>query len=344
MTLVDRLPRWDDSRWDQPLDRELLHRLEHHAATAGILGPGPQWAFGSDQITSLRDMIHAWVGWGRLPFTADADASLATTGNAQFIAHMLTYLKRIDHIDLISTEFVEHAAEFNWLAADLYSIMDALEITAFLGPTPGPKVRILEVGGGWGRLAEMMLALFPGMIEYVMVDAVPISLVSADAYLRHALPGAVIGNFARGDRYEPGAFDLYMIPSWELTHLGTARFDVVINIESFQEMTQEQVDLYLSWFDQMIADNGVAYIANSRDYVMKGAWNYPTSWRSMARHRTPRSWTRDNSTHLLRKEVGNFAAANMIVDVAYEARLPSYATQTPQTGATGDAAGLVAVA
>ncbi len=322
MTIADRLPRWTPSRWDRPLDREMLSRLETRAATAGILGPGPQWSFSSDHIASLRDMIHAWVGWGRLPVTATSAESIETTGHSDFATHVLRHVAQIDHLGLITPSFVDHARKHQWLVADLYSLMDVLELTAFLGATNGPKVRILEIGGGWGRLAEMMLKLFPGLVEYVMVDAVPISLVSAEAYLRHELPKASIGSFISGDIYQPGSFDLYFVPSWEVEQLGTARFDAVVNIESFQEMTQEQVDLYIGWFDQMIADNGIAYIANSHDYVMKGNWSYPSSWRTLARHRTPRSWTIDNSTHILRKEVGHFAAANAIIDVSYAETLP----------------------
>jgi putative sugar O-methyltransferase len=273
-------------------------------------------------------MIHAWVGWGRLPVGAGTEEAFATTGQRDFIARMLDFLQRIDHLGVITPEFVQHAIDGNWIAADLYSIMDALELSAFAGATPGPKLRILEIGGGWGRLPEMLMRMFPGKIEYVMVDAVPISLVSAEAYLRHALPNATFGSFAQGDQYQPGSYDVYFVPSWEAQQLGTSRFDIVVNIESFQEMTQEQVDLYLSWFDLMLADNGIAYIANSRDYVFKGAWNYPTSWRTLVRHRTPRSWTPDNSTQILRKEVGHFTAANAIVDMAYGETVPGMASGT----------------
>jgi putative sugar O-methyltransferase len=322
MTISTRLPIWTPDRWDRPLDRRLLERLEVDATDAGIWGPGPQWTFSTDGITSLADMIHAWVGWGRLPVAAGPSESFATTGRTDFVAHVVRYLKQIDHLGLIDDGFITHAVAHEWLAADLYSIMDVLELTAFLGAVPGPKVRILEIGGGWGRLAEMLLRLFPGKIEYVMVDAVPISLVSADAYLRHMLPGLQIGSSACGDEYQPGAWDLFMAPTWHVDQLGTARFDIVINIESFQEMTEAQVQLYVEWFDQMVADNGLIYIANSRDYVMRGAWSYPASWRTLARHRTPRSWTRDNSTHVLRKEVGHFAAGNRVIDTSYESTLP----------------------
>jgi putative sugar O-methyltransferase len=331
MPLAERLPVWTTDRWDLPLDRALLQRLEAEAADAGIWGPGPQWTFSTEHITSLADMIHAWVGWGRLPVAAGPSEAYATTGRTDFVANVLRYLKQIDHLDLVDEAFLAHAVAHHWLAADLYSIMDVLELTAFLGSVSGPKVRILEIGGGWGRLAEMLLRLFPGKIEYVMVDAVPISLVSADAYLRRALPDAQIGSSALGDRYQPGSWDLFMAPTWHADLLGTARFDIVLNIESFQEMTEEQVQLYVGWFDQMVADNGLIYIANSRDYVMRGVWSYAASWRTLARHRTPRSWTRDNSTHVLRKEVGCFAAGNRVIDVSYDATLP---TPTPSMHAS----------
>ncbi|MCA0374284.1 MAG: putative sugar O-methyltransferase [Gemmatimonadetes bacterium] len=323
MSLVSLLPRWTPDRWNQPLDRAMLDALEPQAAIAGLLGPGPQWTFTTGHMRTLGDMLHAWVGWGRLPVLASPDEARATTGQGDFIPQLVRYLKRIDHLGLIDADFAEHIAAHHWLAADLYSVMDVLELTAFLGATTGPKVRILEIGGGWGRVPEMLMRLFPGKVEYVMVDAVPISLVSAEAYLRAMLPEATFGSLARGDSYQPGSYDVYFVPSWELEQLGTARFDVVINIESFQEMTQERVDYYLGWFDLMIADGGIAYIANSRDYVFTGDWNFPTSWRTLSRHRTPRSWTPDNSTHILRKEVGHFTAANRIIDAAFETTIPT---------------------
>lgn len=328
MTFAERLPRWTPSRWNLPLDRTLLADLEQQVARAGIWGPGPQWEITSANVTTLADMIHAWVGWGRLKVTASVEESYATTGQPVFVRDLVEYIRTIDHLGIVTPDFMRHIADHQWLAADLYSIIDVLELTAFVPTSTAPKLRILEVGGGWGRLAEMMLALFPGKIEYVMVDAVPVSLVCADAYLRHAFPNLEIGSSARGDSYEPGAYDLYFVPSWDVDRLGSSRFDVVVNIESFQEMTQDRVDLYLSWFDLMLADHGIAYLANSRDYVFKGNWNYPTSWRTLARHRTPRSWTADNSTHVLQKSVGNFSAANMVIDAAYARTIPGIA-KTP---------------
>jgi putative sugar O-methyltransferase len=322
MSLVSQLPRWTADRWNQPLDRAMLDQLEPIAAQAGLLGPGPQWTFSTKDMRTLGDMVHHWVGWGRLPVLATPEEANATTGQPHFVPDLVHYLQRIDHLGLVGTEFIEHVTMHNWLSADLYSVMDVLELTAFLGATPGPKVRILEIGGGWGRVPEMLMKLFPGKVEYVMVDAVPISLVSAEAYLRSMLPDATFGSFAQGDTYQPGSYDVYFVPSWEIESLGSARFDVVVNIESFQEMTQERVDYYLGWYDLMIADGGIAYIANSRDYVFVGDWNFPTSWRTLARHRTPRSWTPDNSTHILRKEVGHFTAANRIIDASYETTIP----------------------
>jgi putative sugar O-methyltransferase len=323
MSLHALLPRWTESRWNQPLDRAMLDRLEPQAAIAGLLGPGPQWTFTTGHLNTLGEMLEAWVGWGRLPLRSTPEEARRITGKGDFVPEMVRYLKSIDHLGLIDAEFAEHVMQHNWLAADLYSVMDVLELTAFLGATTHPRFRIVEIGGGWGRLPEMLLRLFPGRVEYVMVDAVPISLVSAEAYLRAALPELQYGSFANGDDYQPGSYDVYFIPSWEIDHLGTARFDAVVNIESFQEMTQERVDLYLGWFDRVIADGGIAYIANSRDYVFIGDWNFPASWRTLARHRTPRSWTPDNSTHLLRKEVGDFRAGNRIIDVAYEKTIPT---------------------
>ena len=79
-------------------------------------------------------------------------------------------------------DFAEHIK-----LTDLGSMMDAsliLSQTTLFGLGENRRIRILEIGGGYGRLAEALLANFADNIEqYDLVDAIPVSLDSARTYL-----------------------------------------------------------------------------------------------------------------------------------------------------------------
>ncbi len=100
---------------------------------------------------------------------------------------------------------------------------------------------ILEVGAGYGRTAYVLLNLFPDA-SYTVVDIEPAISIS-QRYLTELFP-------ARPLRF--------MHPA-EATTLPTASVDLALSISSLQEMTSEQVALYLSLFDRT-ASGGTVYL------------------------------------------------------------------------------------
>jgi SAM-dependent methyltransferase len=179
-----------------------------------------------------------------------------------------------------------------WPKSHLGTLMDVALISRYAGGA----LSILEVGGGYGRLAEEYLRRGP--CHYVLVDAVPAVLMYAYEYLRAKFPDREIGSYYAGDTYADD-WDCYILPAWRTDVLG--QFEVAVNIEAMQEMNAPQVAHYFGLFDRLLVPGGIAYISNARDWRYAGPWPVPATWDVLYQHNTPRSWTRDHPTIIYRK-------------------------------------------
>jgi hypothetical protein len=198
------------------------------------------------------------------------------------------------------------------LETDLGSQMDLGLIWAARSGTPqcSDPLRVLEVGGGYGRLAEALVANWPGAIHrHVLVDAVPSSLAAAHAYLTQAVPRARVRVLLRGaDAYggvcdSSDGYEVTIVPSWNLSLLPREEYNLVVNIESFQEMDPAYVSYWLGLMDERLVDGGLAYISNSRTYVNRTPTELPAGWSIEIQTETPRSWTWDHPTFVCVKGV-----------------------------------------
>ena len=203
--------------------------------------------------------------------------------------------------------------------ADLGSIMDLTMIYVFTSSHEAQVTRILEVGGGYGRLAEAAFNIFGRSLQYVLVDAVPGSLYYSRQYLSRACPGARIKSY-----YDDGSQDLDLdgadiaiVPAWHFDRVNKYSYDVCVNIESMQEMNQWHVDHYLGLFDSVAADGATIYISNARGYYFRGSFNYPSNWQRLFSSNTPRSWRRNHPTEIFRKTSTDCSFQNSVVDSAY---------------------------
>jgi hypothetical protein len=133
-----------------------------------------------------------------------------------------------------------------------------------------------------------------------MIDAVPGSLMYSFFYLKSQFPELKIGSYYAGDEYD-STYDCYILPSWRSEILQAENFDLLLNIESMQEMRQDQVNFYLGLFDKLGNKNCLIYLSNARDYVFLGDWHIPNHWQTLYLNNTPRSWSADHPTHILLK-------------------------------------------
>jgi len=121
----------------------------------------------------------------------------------------------------------------------------------FVGP-----VALLDLGGGWGRLGNVLLRINPSAV-YIDAD-LPETLLIAESYLPSTLPGIDVYRYAfhRKSREicraallkQPG---VHFIGSHMLPMLEDRAIDLFVSIASFQEMTNEQVDAYFEVIDRV---------------------------------------------------------------------------------------------
>jgi len=131
-----------------------------------------------------------------------------------------------------------------------YEYMVGLDRAGFLAPFKKNEQRqvALEIGPGWGGFAYQFKKLFPNT-TYVMVE-LPETMIFCGTYLASLFPQAKIV-FLDGTEKEISRetlldADFIFIPSYQWSSLAPIRFDLAMNMVSFQEMTSEQVEEYIA--------------------------------------------------------------------------------------------------
>jgi glycosyltransferase involved in cell wall biosynthesis len=111
-----------------------------------------------------------------------------------------------------------------------------------LAPATG-RATVLEIGGGWGGLAYQIRTLVPS-VRYVIVDFPELFLFSA-TYLRTVCPDAkvvLLEPDSPEDAVEDA--DIVCVPNTLAGRAAAYAPDLLLNVASFQEMTDAQVSAY----------------------------------------------------------------------------------------------------
>ena len=64
-------------------------------------------------------------------------------------------------------------------------------------------------------------------------------------------------------------------------------------------------------------NNGIVYIANEKDYIFQGNWNFPDHWEILLKHCSPRNFTRDSPIEIFRKTSNNKISQNIFYKLRY---------------------------
>jgi len=232
----------------------------------------------------------------------------------QTVSRYATLLSKTDQLGLWQANMEDPKVAASMMLADLGSIMDLNFLHTYGVDEAKDVTRILEIGGGYGRLAEAAFNVFGKSIRYVLVDSVPASLYYARKYMEQACPDIRVGSYYDGDEFDLNKFECYVIPSWYFEKMNREQYDICINIESFQEMNQQHVDTYLGLFDRLSVDGATIYVSNAHDYIFQGDWNYPANWQKLVCTNTPRSWSPNHPTEIFVKRKGSFASQNAAMD------------------------------
>jgi putative sugar O-methyltransferase len=166
---------------------------------------------------------------------------------------------------------------------------------AFPGGEPGPG-GVLELGGGYGRVAWVFLSAFP-RTRYVMCD-IPPALGVAQQYLTALFPDRRAFRFRHFDSHAEIAEELaeaqlvFLTPN-QLAMLEPLGVDLFLNISSLHEMRPEQIAYYLGEVDRHCT--GCFYMKqwqqwhNPDDNVVIAREDYPIppQWRTVYSRRHP---------------------------------------------------------
>ncbi|HKO03863.1 MAG TPA: putative sugar O-methyltransferase [Candidatus Acidoferrales bacterium] len=162
---------------------------------------------------------------------------------------------------------------------------DALQVAI----PAGGRGTVLELGGGYGRNAFVILSMHPD-VRYVFVD-IPPALWIAEKYLSAVFPEKRIFRFRPFDTFEEIAGEyaeaqLVFLLSSQFAKVPAHSADLALNISSLHEMRKEQIDHYLGQFDRVLKRGGHAYLkqwktarvlfegitVSEKDYHIPPAW------------------------------------------------------------------------
>ncbi len=316
-TVASSLPSWNSGRFDIAIDAALFEQLnEEMAQQKETKRPAKWWELPeSYRAGTMEGMLDPWCGnVGQLPL-GDAELVASVSGSKELLPRTWEFCNQIDHRGLLQGVSLEALGALNWRVVDLFSVIDALLISAFCATSSGP--RVLEIGGGFGRTAEFFSrSIYPSM-RYVNVDAVPLSLTYCYQYLRSCFPEKKVSIVTRDSTIDHDS-DFMVVPTWNLSKLDGSSFDISINIESFQEMSQPIVDFYTSLIDRLSSKGSYIYMINSRIYKFQGAFNFPANWDCLYRHQSPNAWSKNHPTEIYRVIENSAAARDRIRQVMFD--------------------------
>jgi putative sugar O-methyltransferase len=176
------------------------------------------------------------------------------------------------------------------------SVLEYAAITRALGGGPPAGELVIELGGGYGRLAWVFLHERPDL-RYVLVD-IPPALAVAEEYLRALFPDRRVFRFRHFDshdevREELEAAQIAFLTPNQLELVAPLRAGLFVNISSLHEMRQEQIAHYLGVVARHTAGNFYTKQSitsrNPHDGVVIRREDYPIppSWRTVFDRRHP---------------------------------------------------------
>ncbi len=305
---VGRKPIWCTSllgsgNWEMNLDVPLLRQLEEslHSspfASTDLHAWSPYVDEKLEKVLGNPDsggaMVDAWIG----PVGSEVPAR-------RLLAQYALFIGAIDVLGLLPQVIVDGELHPDVLTADLGSVMDANLLRIATTAVGSEQPTILDIGGGYGRLAEAVMSWFDLPVRYVLTDMIPVSLVGAVDYLTEALPGCSVELVIDGPI--PEDFDIVIVPGWHevFRQPPSLEIDLVCSIESFQEMTAEQTEWWFEVSELLLDGHGAFYCSNSRAYHNRSPWPTPNGWETAFWSETPRAWTADHPSALFTVGVGH---------------------------------------
>lgn len=165
------------------------------------------------------------------------------------------------------------------LLFSIYDFYNMLELVPGLASEP---VVVGDLGAGWGRIGYVLLHVNP-LASYMIFD-IPESLLISSCYLPRVCPGFSSSSYeeSRGielSRERILSKRMWFLGAQDITRLQPSSVDVIVNVASFQEMPNEQVNRYLELFT-VPAMGGHVYLRNAKENVSSyNGYVIPKGWK-----------------------------------------------------------------
>jgi len=225
-------------------------------------------------------------------------------GRQVWRALLWVYYNRLKEIDTLS--FLEHASEpefggvsdqecvdgrpmsldFLQSVEEVYRLLRAWKLS---GREDTPSV-IVELGGGYGRLAYVCRKMLPHC-TYVILD-LPEALMAATSWLSRVLPQEVVGyeesrRIRELTRSVLADRKVWLLGAQRIEDIGSCAADAFVNVYSLAEMPYHAIENYLQQIDR--ATGGVFYTKqrklerNREDHLSVSRADYPVpgTWREL---------------------------------------------------------------
>jgi putative sugar O-methyltransferase len=176
---------------------------------------------------------------------------------------------------------------------DVYNIYALWQIHRTLQHLQTEPNTILEIGAGYGCLCNKLMNLYPDS-KYIVLD-LPESLGVQHYNLSRINPDRKILTLKDiGDRdimsmLKTGDYNVALLPSWYGQHITKLNVDLVVNMRSLGEMTEELLSYYFNIIHSTLKPRGVFYCVNRyvftssihklklKDYPFDEKWKFIVS-------------------------------------------------------------------
>lgn len=165
---------------------------------------------------------------------------------------------------------------------EFYSIMGKAEIN-------DKKIAIAELGAGYGRVGYVFLKMLP-QSSYSIID-IPPALYVAQEYLSAVFPEEKIFRFRPFKRFSDVKEEFessrirFMLPH-QMELLPKKYFDIMMNINSLQEMDSRQISNFMNLFGRLC--KGYFYmkqwqrsIVKDNSYISENEYPIPKTWKKI---------------------------------------------------------------
>ncbi len=173
------------------------------------------------------------------------------------------------------------------LSLDLLASVDDFYNLLELNPAVADQPLVVaDLGPGWGRIGYVLAQVNP-RLSYALLD-IPASLLVSSTYLPQRLPGRSVGTYREAraiERFDNATLrgkSLWFLGPQDLERMTEGAIDLFVNVASFQEMSEDQVNGYLEVMARVAAGGG-GYLRNDWEGVHSRFADYrvPAAWQQI---------------------------------------------------------------